>query len=67
MCVSDVFSKNNKTGGKDIMKKKEKAGNKVLRVVERIVRNEAEKVMDGYPPICMGIGHQPKRPIRKED
>lgn len=49
------------------MKKKEKAGNKVLRVVERIVRNEAEKVMDGYPPICMGIGHQPKRPIRKED
>ncbi len=49
------------------MKKNEKAGNKVLKVVERIVRNEAEKVMDGYPPICMGIGYQPKRPKRKED
>lgn len=67
MCVSDVLSKNNKTGGKDTMKKNEKAGNKVLKVVERIVRNEAEKVMDGYPPICMGIGYQPKRPKRKED
>ena len=67
MSVSDVLSKNNKTGGKDTMKKNEKAGNKVLKVVERIVRNEAEKVMDGYPPICMGIGHQQKRPKRKED
>lgn len=67
MCVSDVFSKNNKTGGKDKMKGKEAIGVKALKVVEKIVRNEAEKVWDGYPPICFGIGHQPKRPKRKED
>lgn len=67
MCVPDVFGKNNKTGGKGKMKKKEKIVNKVLRVVERVVRNEAEKVVDGDPPICFGIIHQPKRPKRKED
>ena len=49
------------------MKGKEAIGVKALKVVEKIVRNEAEKVWDGYPPICMGITHQPKRPKRKED
>ena len=49
------------------MKKSKKTGNKVLKVVERIARNEVEKVKDGYPPICLGIGHQPKRPKKKED
>lgn len=46
MCVSDVFSKNNKTVDKDTMKKR-KAREQVLKVAERIVHNEAEKVMDG--------------------
>ena len=49
------------------MKKSEKVSKKVLKVVERIVRNKAENVMDGDPPYCLGIYHQPKRPKRKED
>lgn len=49
------------------MKKSEKAGNMVLKVVERIARSEVEIVRDGYPPICLGIGHQPKRPKKKEN
>lgn len=66
MCTSDVSGKNNKTGGKGKMKEKEKISVKALRAVERIARNEAEKVRYGWPPICSGIGHQPKRPKRKE-
>ena len=49
------------------MKNSEKNSKKALKVVERIVRNEAEKVMGGDPPFCFGILHQPKRPKRKED
>lgn len=49
------------------MKRKEKISIKALRVVERVARNEVEKVRYGWPPICVGIGHQPKRPKRKED
>lgn len=49
------------------MKEKEKISVRTLRVVERIVRNKAEKVMDGDPPFCFGIFHQPKRPKRKTD
>lgn len=47
------------------MKKSEKVSKKVLKVVERIVRNEAENIMYGDPPYCLGIYHQPKRPKRK--
>lgn len=67
MCIFDVFGKNHKTGGEDKMKGKEKISVKALRIVERILRNEAEKVNYGWPPICVGISHQPKRPKRKED
>ncbi|GFI22980.1 hypothetical protein IMSAGC011_01757 [Lachnospiraceae bacterium] len=49
------------------MKKNENGNKKVLKVVERIVRNEVEKVRGGDPPICIGIIHQPKRPKRKEE
>lgn len=49
------------------MKKEEKNSVKVLRIVERVARNEVKKVMYGWPPICFGIGHQPKRPKRKKD
>ncbi len=49
------------------MKKSEMVSKKVLKVVERIVRNKAENVMGGEPPYCLGIYHQPKRPKRKKD
>lgn len=67
MCISDVSGKNNKTGGKERMKSKEKLSIKALRVVEKITRNEVEKVRYGWPPLCMGISHQPKRPKRQDD
>lgn len=67
MCVSDVFGKNYKTGGMCKMKKNGKIKKMALKVVERIVRNEVQKDIWGDPPICMGIGHQPKRPKRKEN
>lgn len=35
---------------------------KVLKVVERIIRNEAVNGIDIFPPPCAGIWHQPKRP-----
>lgn len=66
MCTADVSGKNNKTGGICKMKKGEKISKNVLKVVERIVRNEAKNVMDGDPPYCLGIYHQPKRPKHKE-
>ena len=37
-----------------------KVNKKVLKVVEHVMRNEA---VYGIPPACMGIFHQPKRPI----
>lgn len=49
------------------MKSKEKLSIKALRVVEKITRNEVEKVRYGWPPLCMGISHQPKRPKRQDD
>lgn len=49
------------------MKEKETIGVKALRVVEKITRSEAENVMCKWPPTCLGIGHQPKRPKRKEN
>ena len=67
MCILNVFGENYKTGGMRKMKKNRKIKKMALKVVEKLVRNEAEKVCDGYPPICFGIGHQPKRPKRKED
>ncbi|MFR0957745.1 MAG: AgrD family cyclic lactone autoinducer peptide [Roseburia inulinivorans] len=36
---------------------------KVLKVVERVMRNEAVYGINGFPPVCLGILHQPKRPI----
>ena len=67
MCVLDVSGKDYKTGGKGRMKGKEKISIKALRVVEKITHNEVEKVKRGWPPICIGISHQPKRPKRKDD
>ena len=36
---------------------------KVLKVVERLMRNEATQSAGKFPPICLGILHQPKCPV----
>jgi cyclic lactone autoinducer peptide len=38
---------------------------KALQVVEKVARNEAGISIISWPPECMGIYHQPKRPKRK--
>mgnify|MGYP000596354409 CR=1 FL=1 len=40
-----------------------KVNKKVLKVVEHVMRNEAVYGIDRFPPACMGIFHQPKRPL----
>ena len=40
---------------------------KVLKVVERVMRKEAVYGIDGFPPACLGIWHQPKRPISRKE
>lgn len=39
-----------------------KINKKVLKVVERVTRNEIKRA-SGDPPFCLGIFHQPKRPV----
>ena len=41
-----------------------KINRKVLEIVERAIRNEAVQGIDGFPPPCAGIWHQPKRPAK---
>ncbi len=48
------------------MIRNEKFGDLALKLVKKITRNEAERVKQGWPPICMGIGHQPKRPQKEQ-
>lgn len=62
MFVLDVLSKNDKTGGKGKMRRAEKFGNKALKAVERIARNEVQKAISGKTAECAAIWHQPKRP-----
>ena len=50
-----------------IILKKEKITNKVLKVVERIARNEVEKTVLGRTAECSAIYHQPKRPKKREN
>ncbi len=38
-----------------------------LKMVEKIVRIEVEKNFFEWPPLCTGIYHQPKRPIKKQN
>ncbi len=38
----------------------------VLHVLERIARVEVENNSKQWPPICMGLLYQPKRPKREE-
>lgn len=39
-----------------------KINKKVLKVVERVTRNEIKRA-SGDPQFCLGIFHQPKRPV----
>lgn len=43
------------------MKEGHKVNTKLLRVVERIARTKAVNGLP-WPPFCMGIYYQPKRP-----
>ncbi len=61
MCNSALFSKNKKTGGKSEMKN-EKVSRLLLKLVEGVVRNEVDINLHDWPPKCIGIYHQPKRP-----
>lgn len=47
-----------------MMKKGEK---KLLKTLERAMRNEVVYGIGGFPPVCSGILHQPKRPDFKRD
>lgn len=48
------------------MMKKETIKKKTLQLVERVARDEVEKNMLTWPPICLGIYHQPKRPKKRK-
>jgi len=63
---SALFSKINETGGKSGMKTSETIGKQVLKLVEKVARNEVEKNEYSWPPVCIGIYHQPKRPRNKK-
>lgn len=43
-----------------------KIDEKVLKAVERLMRNEAVQSSGKFPPICLGILHQPKRPMSQK-
>ena len=63
-----VLNKNIKDNlDKGKMKKAEKITIKVLKVVERIARNEVEKTVLGRTAECSAIYHQPKRPKKREN
>lgn len=61
----NVLGKNDKTGGKGKMRRVDKFADKALKAVERIARNEVEKIMAGKTTGCATIWHQPKRPKTK--
>ena len=42
-----------------------KKGSMMLDLAGKIAKREAVKAKSGWPPICAGILHQPKRPAKK--
>ncbi len=48
------------------MTRKEKFNKGALKLVEQVARVEVERNMFWWPPVCMGIYHQPKRPKVKK-
>ena len=65
--VSGKYYDTTSEGGKGKMNKAEKITIKVLKVVERIARNEVEKTVLGRTAECSAIYHQPKRPKKREN
>lgn len=45
--------------------KTRKTGSPILNLAGKIAKMEAVKTNSGWPPICAGILHQPKRPAKK--
>ncbi len=45
--------------------KREEKGNVVLKAAGKFVQHEAKKVYRGWPPVCGGFIHQPKRPAKR--
>lgn len=43
---------------------KKEVSKAVLKAVEKVIKSEVETNVYGWPPICMGFTHQPKRPKR---
>lgn len=43
-----------------------KINKSVLKAIEYVTRVESEKIAD-WPPFCIGIWHQPKRPDSKKN
>lgn len=41
---------------------KRRVGNLVLKTLSKVTKHEAKVNLYGWPPRCMGIFHQPKRP-----
>ena len=42
-----------------------KLKNKMLSVLKNTTKNEVEKINYQWPPLCSGILHQPKRPLKE--
>lgn len=41
--------------------------NKVmLKGIEKVARKEVEKMEKSWPPLCIGLLHQPKRPQKRK-
>lgn len=45
--------------------KEKKTSSTILNLAGKFVKMEAVKTNSGWPPICAGILHQPKRPAKK--
>lgn len=38
----------------------------MLKGIEKIVSKEVEKMEKSWPPLCIGLLHQPKRPKKRK-
>ena len=43
-----------------------KISKKELKIVEHLMKSEALHSVDKFPPTCLGILHQPKRPVAQK-
>lgn len=45
--------------------KKSSLNTGILKAAGKLVKLETKRVDAGWPPLCVGLLHQPKRPIKK--